>query len=167
MNALLDAKCFPLLERFLSKGIAESPNLDGSYSESQTVDLYIPAPTDNPTQASMYHTSTRNFFAWIFGKPLVGTDLGSSLIGLLNSMVEFRSSEVDNFQSVVDYIEGCGYLDMSNCPEHALALLLFAENFHLKDLWIDSFAHCTGMIERLPYCLGFQVFFLAPSAQRY
>ncbi len=121
-------------------------------------ELYIPPPpTAERGQAFLYHTATRNLFAWIFGKSLVGNHLGGALVGLLNSMNEFRSPGEDNVQAIMDYMDEEGYAEMRNQPDHALAILFFAEHFHFKDLWVDAFAHCTGMNERLISCPGFEV----------
>lgn len=117
---------------------------------SDCLELYIPAPIrPGRGELFMYHTATRNFFAWVCKKQLVGRDLGTALVGLLNSMSQFRSKDANNFNDIVTYIEGQGYADMRNTPDHALAIIYFAEQFHFRDMWIDAFAHCTGMSERL------------------
>lgn len=166
MEALIQAKCYPLIKRFLAEDLNESPisdisSQDGSYftqDRNKTYELYIPAPADvERGEAFLYHTATRNLFAWIFGKSLVGNHLGGALISLLNSMVEFRSFGEDNIEAIMDYMDEEGYADMRNSPDHALAILFFAEHFHFKDLWIDAFAHCSGMNERLPDSPGFEV----------
>ena len=167
MEALLETNCKPLLNRFLEEDFTESPFSDLSSSEdggyfssrsSKKYELYIPAPaTAERGQAFLYHIATRNFFAWIFGKSLVGCNLGASLVGLLNSMNEFRSAGEDNVQEIIDYMDEEGYADMRNQPDHALAILFFAEHFHFKDLWIDAFAHCTGMNDILYTSPGFEL----------
>jgi hypothetical protein len=167
MDALLAARCRPLLDRFLVRNFAESPMSDVSSSEdggyfSQPDDgkfeIYIPPPpTAERGQAFLYHMATRNFFAWIFGKPLVGSHLGGALVGLLNSMNEFRSAGEDNVQDILNYMDKEGYADLRNSPDHALAVLFFAEHFRFKTLWIDAFAHCTGMHAKLAASLGFEV----------
>lgn len=167
MDALLAAKCRPLLDRFLAHELGESPISDISSSEDgeyfnppwpRKYEIYIPPPpTAERGQTFLYHMATRNFFAWIFGKPLVGTHLGGALVGLLNSMIEFRSVGEDSVQDILDYMDEEGYADMRSSPNHALAVLFFAEHFRFKDLWIDAFAHCTGMHERLAASPGFEV----------
>ncbi|PQE26126.1 Choriogenin Hminor protein [Rutstroemia sp. NJR-2017a BBW] len=167
LSALLAARCEPLLERFTSKDIPQSPMSECSYaSESfyfeeeytDCMELYIPAPVmAGRGESFMYHTATRNFFAWVCQKPLVGRDLGTALVGLLNSLSEFRSKDVNNIDDAVTYIEGQGYADMRNTPDHALAIIYFAEHFHFRDMWIDAFAHCTGMSERLHESPGFEI----------
>jgi hypothetical protein len=167
LEALLTSSCRPLLDRFIVHHSAESPLSDISTSDdggcfgqpnSGNYELYIPAPpTAERGQAFLYHSATRNFFAWIFGKSLVGSHLGGALIGLLNSMNELRSLGKNNVQAIVDYMDEEGYADMRNSPDHALGVLFFAEHFRFKDMWIDAFAHCTGMHDRLASSPGFEV----------
>jgi hypothetical protein len=72
-------------------------------------------------------------------------------------MNQFRSLGEDNVQAIMDYMGEEGYGDMRNQPDHALAILFFAEHFQFKDLWIDAFSHCTGMNEKLINSPGFEV----------
>ncbi|TVY33012.1 hypothetical protein LSUB1_G007807 [Lachnellula subtilissima] len=163
IEALVKSACQPLIHRFSadtseeSSPLSDSSNGDGAFSCATTV-LYIPAPSTAETgQAFLYHLATRNLFAWVFGKPLVGTHLGGALVGLLNSLNEFRSGGQDNLQAIIDYMDEEGYADMRNQPDHALAILFFAEHFQFKDLWIDAFAHCVGMNEKLFSRIGFEL----------
>ncbi|KAF7879269.1 hypothetical protein EAF04_000466 [Stromatinia cepivora] len=166
LSALIDAKCQPLLDTFMPKDTNGLPISDinevfdeyyASASGTDYVELYIPAPTMvERGEAFLYHTATRNFFAWVFKKPLVGPDLGSALVGLLNSMSQFRAANVNNVDDIVAYIDGEGYADMRNAPDHALGIMYFAEHFHFKDMWIDALAHCAGMCERLHNSPGFE-----------
>ena len=167
MDALLAAKCRPLLDRFMAHDFAESSlsdlgsSEDGGYFGQPTSHKYEihvpPPPTAERGQTFLYHMATRNFFAWIFGKSLVGTHLGGALVGLLNSMIEFRSAGEESVQDLLDYMDEEGYADMRSSPDHALAVLFFAEHFCFKDLWIDAFAHCTGMHGKLAASPGFEV----------
>ncbi|KAI9806045.1 MAG: hypothetical protein M1833_004452 [Piccolia ochrophora] len=56
----------------------------------------------------------------------------------------------------MDYMEDEAYVDMKESPDHALAILFFAENLRLQDLWTEAFVHCTGMNERLVASLEFE-----------
>lgn len=165
MEGLIATHCEPLLDRFLVSPLEEPPSPDDSLKNSyfdqkrtRTYELYVPPPPDaDRKEAFLYHIATRNFFAWIFGKPLVGNHLGAALVGLLNSMSQFRSAGEDNVEAIMDYMDEEGYADMRSQPDHALAILFFAEHFHFRDLWIDAFAHCTGMNEKLINSSGFEV----------
>ncbi|KAI9807023.1 MAG: hypothetical protein M1825_005740 [Sarcosagium campestre] len=160
-SAIRDANCLPLLEKYSSQispesglsthssgqlddGPLSNPNSAGKY------EIFIPAPpTYNREQSFQYHLNTRNFFAWMFGRPIVGTNLGASLVGLLDRMSLFRSESEDNVKDILEYLDEEGYLDLREYPDHALAILFFAERFQLRDTWIDAFVHCTGMNDRL------------------
>jgi len=89
--------------------------------------------------------------------PGSGNHLGGALVGLLNSINEFRTKGEDHVETIMEYIDEQGYQDMINQPDHALAILFFAEEFQFKDLWISAFVHCCGMNEKLAFCDGFEV----------
>lgn len=144
-TCLIAAQCQPLIEKFVDRSVSEQE----AYQNGR-VDIYIPAPaTASRSQALQYHLGIRNFFAWIFRRSLVGEQLGSALVGLVNTMEELREPDADNVQDVLDYVDEEGYRDMRNQPKYALALLHLAEALRLRDMYIDAFVHCVGMSERL------------------
>ncbi|OBT60082.1 hypothetical protein VE03_10538, partial [Pseudogymnoascus sp. 23342-1-I1] len=155
LEFLVGLDCIPLLDRFLAG--STGPYLPSSNREfvkgrssleytSGRYDLYIPPPpTAEGEQKLLCRTGTRNFFAWICGKPLVGESLGQALVGLLNSMSEYRGLNVDNVEDILDYMEEGGYADFGGSPVHTLATLHFAEHFQFENLYIDAFAHAVGM----------------------
>ncbi|KAF5020958.1 hypothetical protein F66182_7004 [Fusarium sp. NRRL 66182] len=169
-SALLDAQCYPLMQRFLVWDGIQRPNLRelmrwSRENPTRKIDLYIPPPpTTDKAQAFSYHLATRNFFAWVFRRSMVGTSLGSALIALLHSMHEFRSGVDDNVSDMMDYFDEEGYLDMANQPNHALAMLQLAEFFEMKDLYVRAFAHCVGMSQHLFDYPGYQE--LSPAARK-
>jgi hypothetical protein len=109
------------------------------------VELYIPAP-DNASreEAFNWHITTRNFFAYILGQPLVGRHMGQAYADLYERMQLFRS-DVNNHQDFLTYAENQGYRDLVECTDYALASLYYAEQYKLRDVWIDAFTHCVGM----------------------
>jgi len=121
-------------------------------------ELYIPAPpTAERGKAMFYHIATRNFFAWLLGKSLVGDHLGGTLVTLLYSMNNFRNADSNNEQEILDYMDKEGYADMRNQPDYALAILYFAEHFRFRNVWIDAYAHCVGMYELLSRSTEYEV----------
>lgn len=84
-------------------------------------------------------------------------NFGGALVGLLDSMNEFRSKDEDNITAIKQYMYRKRYLDFGNRPHHALAALVFAEHFQLRDVWIDAFAHCVGLQTRLKSSPEFEV----------
>ncbi|KAK3368653.1 hypothetical protein B0H63DRAFT_529015 [Podospora didyma] len=158
-DGLLTAKCHPLIARFITHdalnpaaAYIEQGQLDllGKNDSNGKIDLYIPPPLmATKLEIKRFHLGVRNFFAWVFGKPVVGDYLGTALIRLLLTMAEFRCPSADNIDALMGYLNGQGYLEMGNQPIHALAMLHVAENFQFRELYVDSFAHCVGMSDKL------------------
>ncbi|KAM5351147.1 hypothetical protein ACJ41O_003870 [Fusarium nematophilum] len=180
-SALVEAQCYPLIERFVIWEGASNSSSSSSSNKTPTtprelvrwsrrnptrrVDMYIPPPpTTDKTQAFHYHLATRNFFAWVFRRSMVGASLGNAFVGLLHSMHEFRSGVEDNVADMMDYFDEEGYLDMANRPSHALALLQLAEFFEMRELYVRAFAHCVGMSDSLFSSPDFQE--LSPESRK-
>ncbi|KAF7556843.1 hypothetical protein G7Z17_g1114 [Cylindrodendrum hubeiense] len=170
LATLLEAKCYPLVERFIAwEGIqTPSPSELTNWSRknpSTRVELYIPAPrTADKTQGFHYHVATRNLLAWVFRRSMVGKSLGSAIVALLHSMHEFRSDVEDNVADMMDYFDEEGYLSMANQPNHALAMLYLAELFQMPELYTRAFAHCVGMSEHLLGTTEYQ--FITPESRK-
>lgn len=126
--------------------------------KSNAIELYIPVPEDASREdAFQWHITTRNFFAFVLGKPLVGFQLSKTLIQLQERMQLYRSGDINNHQDLVAYLDNQGYMDFIECADYALAMLCYAEHYKLRDMWIDAFAHCVGMNESLTLCQEFEV----------
>ncbi|KAI5260953.1 hypothetical protein E4T47_09532 [Aureobasidium subglaciale] len=119
-------------------------------STSAEYELYIPAPDDvSREDAYSWHITTRNFFAYIANKPLVGSKLGKAFMDLSERIESFCPDKATNTQDILSYAQRQGYTKFVNRPDYTLAFLNFAEKLKLKDLWIDAFAHCVGMNDQL------------------
>ncbi|KAI0013872.1 hypothetical protein F4779DRAFT_613150 [Xylariaceae sp. FL0662B] len=171
-SALLETSCYPLIDRFMILDIPRPSEHAGSaashfghmYGQSR-IELFIPAPPkSNKQQAYHYHLATRNFFAFVLRRSVVGENLGTALITLLHSMHEFRNAGVDNVQDLMSYMDEEGYLNLNNQPSHAVAMLHLAEAFQLRDLYINALAHCCGMSDQL--FLGPEYWLLSPVTTR-
>ncbi|KAL8911271.1 MAG: hypothetical protein Q9172_007697, partial [Xanthocarpia lactea] len=162
LAAIESSNCGPLLQKYSAKVNAESPSTASDHSSSSDQDyfndllppakheLFIPAPPGLSRDGSFrFHVTTRNFFAWMFEKPLVGERLGDSLLSLLDRMNDFRGDEDENMEDILAYLDSQEYTDFRRCPDHALAILQFAERHELLELWRDSFCHCAGMSDEL------------------
>ena len=140
---------------------------NGTGKHRDIYDLYLPAPTDNGKgETFKYHLVSRNIFAWMSLKPVVGTHLGQALIALLERLNNYRSNEEVNTRDILAYMSKMRYLDFRECPDHALAVLQFAEHFQMANLWADAFAHCTGMNENLQKSTEFEVNIFAWRPQK-
>ena len=120
------------------------------FSTSAPHDLYLAAPSHHTREEALqYHIITRNFFAWLYEKPLVGDRFGQAIIRLQERMDSYRPNKVENQNDILKYLDDQGYTDFRHCPDHALGLLQYAENYQLQELWTDAFVHCAGMNDEL------------------
>ena len=168
------SNCGPLLRRYGTCqpqfGTQATNSTDNGIASlhSSHYELYIPAPPQlSREEAFQYHITTRNFFAWLYEKPLVGDRLGEALIALLERLEDFRPETKGNQDDIISYIDGQEYSDFRECPDHALALLQFAEKFEIRDLWIDAFVHCAGMNNDLASSAEFDVSHFVCSKLQY
>ncbi|KAK6864784.1 hypothetical protein PG995_001312 [Apiospora arundinis] len=158
-STLLKADCYPLVEKYICQDVAEpsaSTSSRGDYVTRHSrhrqyrTELYIPAPPGlDKRQAYRFHLATRNFFAFLCRRSLVGEHLGSALITLAETMHLFRTTDVDNLADLMSYMDEEGYLYLKSQPSHALAILHLAEVLQIRDLYINAFAHCCGMSDQL------------------
>ena len=72
-------------------------------------------------------------------------------------MSEFRPDAEENEDDILAYLDGQEYTDFRECPDHALAVLQFAERFEYRELWTDAFVHCAGMNDKLVLSAEFEV----------
>jgi hypothetical protein len=148
------ASLFTLFHTELAKnGLIDDDQPDELHRQC---DLYIPAPEDSlRKEAFTWHMTTRNFFAFILGRPVVGIILGQALIDLRERLDLFRPNDPRNHPDFMAYLDKLGYLDFAHCADYAIALLNFAEHFKLRELWVDAFVHCVGMNAALSATLDF------------
>lgn len=175
--ALKDESCDSMFDACYCQSSAETPysasatSAEGYFSAPPTADrheLFIPAPEDSMREeAFLWHLTTRNFFAFLFGRPLVGSHLGKSLVALHERLSIFRAGSSHNHDDFMAYLEEMGYLDFAHCPDYALAALYYAEYYGLHELWVDAFAHCVGMNDDLSASKEFEVrYTLLPTQDR-
>ncbi|KAI4956017.1 hypothetical protein J4E91_000227 [Alternaria rosae] len=125
-------------------------SLTNANGEQSIVELFIPAPEELSRESSFRrHIATRNFFAFLLGKPLVGDHMGQAFVDVQERLHHFRPSHPNNHQDFLDYAENQGYRDLVECTDYALASLYYAEHYKLRDIWVDAFAHCVGMSDSL------------------
>lgn len=114
-------------------------------------ELYMPAPEETTKEEAFeWHMANRNFFAFVFRKPLVGSHLGTALINLQERLHLFRTpGSSSNHEALMFYAKEMGYMTFTDRPDNALAMIFYAEHYQLKILWIDAYAHCVGMNDTL------------------
>jgi len=161
----------------VSRTISNTPS---SGAEGIKYEIHFPAPVGlSKEQTHKYHLTTRNVFAILFGKGLVGVTLGETLLDLVERMDAYipptaqprlqhqaslvslegarkgknRSLDMEgkseNVSRVLEYLLNREFDDLRNCPDVAAGILVFAEKFQLGELWREAFCHCVGMLSRM------------------
>ncbi len=124
-DLLLYSGCRPLVDQCLMSSLSVSPYHPASTTppsydvvdypmsnEENCSYLFLQAPSTLPRDESyMYHLTTRNFFAWLMGVPLVGTDPVSALLDLKVRMDMWRDPGSGNFGALFDYVREQNYGD--------------------------------------------------------
>ncbi|KAF2031228.1 hypothetical protein EK21DRAFT_63446, partial [Setomelanomma holmii] len=158
-RALRQKNCSALLDHCDAQIAVDSPDgaqwtqlrsFNSLHRGPIVIELYIPAPGQTSREDSFrWHLTTRNFFAFILGLPLVGHQMGESFVDLLERMALWRSASANHHQDFLEYADNQGYRDLVECTDYALASLHFAERYKRREVWIDAFAHCVGMSDSL------------------
>jgi hypothetical protein len=125
---LLYSSCRPIIDHSMTAGLQTSlyhpgsatppsyDNLSDTLShESSYCSIHLDAPSDmSRIERYNYHITTRNFFAWLVGAPLVGTDPVSALLDLKVRMDIWRDPGADNFGSLFQYVTEQSYGDFED-----------------------------------------------------
>jgi hypothetical protein len=119
-------------------------------SYTATYELYVPAPAHlTREQIYAYHVTTRNYFAYLTGRPaLVGEKLGAALADLYVRVQEWHQDD-EAIKKLLVFCEDQGYMHLAENTHYATAVLNLAEKARLRDLYIHAFVHCVGMHDRL------------------
>jgi hypothetical protein len=123
-HVLLYSGCQPLVQQCLVSMLnISSPDLvlskplsngraDYSVSQDTRSYLYLYPPAGlSRDDGYSYHITTRNFFAWLLGVPLVGTDPVSALLDLKARLDIWRDPNSNNFEAVFEYARQQAYGD--------------------------------------------------------
>lgn len=95
----------------------------------------------------MYHVGTRNYFAYLLNKSIVGEKFGSALAHLWTRIETWQPNDTSS-ETFQQYCAEQGYLNFAGNLDYAAAALFWSEQAHTRDVWIDAFAHCVGMYDQ-------------------
>ncbi|KAL8713847.1 MAG: hypothetical protein Q9220_001992 [cf. Caloplaca sp. 1 TL-2023] len=115
-------------------------------------EIHFPAP-DNATRTEMlrHHITTRNLFAFLLDKPLIGLTYYQALTDLHERIILYMPQETDCTQLTVRYLISNQLQNVSNDPAAAAGLLAWIKNTQVRWLegWREAFVHCVGMYKEL------------------
>ncbi|KAI9794287.1 MAG: hypothetical protein M1833_000430 [Piccolia ochrophora] len=115
-------------------------------------EIYLPT-TSHASRVDIlrHHTTTRNVFAFLQNKSLVGLNLYQALLDLQERLQAYMPSDADNTSSIINYIVARGIDDVRNDPASAAGLLAWSEGPSVRwhEGWREAFIHGAGMYNRL------------------
>lgn len=109
------------------------------------IDLAVPAHIDPST----YSGAVRNFFAALHGKPLTGEDLVLELDQLYLTAVDLLGAQDHRDTAtkfVRNYVQSTRLDDCRFMQMDAIRLLAWCERTKWEKGWVETFAHCVGMM---------------------
>ena len=111
-------------------------------------EIHFPAP-DNASRFEIlrHHITTRNLFALLLDKPIVGLTYYQALTDLHDRLTLYMPREVNCAQLEIGYLITHKLHNVSNDPAAAAGLLAWSENVEIRwqDGWREAFVHCVGM----------------------
>ena len=115
-------------------------------------EIHFPAPPDASGQELLrYHITTRNFFAFLLNKPLVGLTFYQALIDLHERLMTCMPKDADHTELMVRYLTRNRLHNVCNDPVAASGLLAWCEDEEVQwqEGWREGFVHCCGLYSRL------------------
>ena len=101
------------------------------------------------TDVLRFHITTRNFFAFMLCKPLVGFTFYQALVDLQERLEYYLDSTTDHVSALKSYLVKLGLVNVCNEPRAAAGLLAWSEDVRWNEGWREAFVHSVGMYERI------------------
>ena len=112
--------------------------------------LYMDAPSGgSKIDVLRYHITTRNFFAFMLRKPLVGFTFYQALVDLHDRLGDYFNPGTDYTSALKSYLVRLGLVNVCNEPRAAAGLLAWSEDIRWDEGWREAFVHSVGMYERI------------------
>ncbi|KAI9807950.1 MAG: hypothetical protein M1825_005256 [Sarcosagium campestre] len=115
-------------------------------------EIYFPAPSHASKVDNLrHHLTTRNVFALLLNKPLVGLNLYQALLDLHERLQMYMAPNADNTSTLISYIVTNCLDDVRGDPASAAGLLAWSEGSVVRwhEGWREAFVHCAGMYNQL------------------
>lgn len=132
---------------------SSSSEISNSGNEAQIQhEIHFPAP-DGASRIEIlrHHITTRNFFALLLNKPLVGLTFYQALIDLHERLLAVMPREFSCTDIIIEFLTRKRLHNVCNDPAAAVGLLAYSEDdeVHWPEGWREGFIHCSGMYTKL------------------
>ena len=129
-----------------------SETSNGDREHPVLYELFFPAPLEaTAVEKLRHHLTTRNVFALIFRKALVGFNVFQTLRDIHERLQLYMVPDCDNAAIIIDYIVAHRLDDVRAEPASAAGLLAWCETSAVRwsEGWREAFVHCSGMYAQL------------------
>lgn len=123
----------------LDRGTIHVQNSKKSQAPGVRYMLYIDAHSGSKVDVLRYHVTTRNFFAFLTRKPLVGFTFYQAIVDLHERLKEYLSPGVDSAVALQSYLVLIGLVNVSNEPRAAAGLLAWSEDVRWNNGWREAY----------------------------
>lgn len=115
-------------------------------------EIHFPAPDGaSGIEILRHHITTRNFFALLLNKPLVGLTFYQALIDMHERLLVLMPRESDCTDVIIGFLTRNRLHNICNDPAAAAGLLAYSEDDEVQwpEGWREGFVHCSGMYTKL------------------
>lgn len=114
--------------------------------------IHFPAPDGCAGQEMLrYHLTTRNFFALLLSRPLVGLTFYQALIDLHQRLLLYLPGDANCALMIIRCLMENNLHNVCDDPAAAAGLLAWSEDedIYWQEGWREGFVHCSGMYTQL------------------
>ena len=134
---------------FLDKGTVQAEGSKKNQTPGVQYKLYMDAQSaGSKVDVLRYHVTTRNFFAFLLRKPLVGFTFYQALVDLHERLDQCLSPGVDSAVALQSYLVMIGLVNVSNEPRAAAGLLAWSEDVRWNNGWREAYVLFQSMPSR-------------------
>ena len=135
-----------VLSDLLSQGLVQKGNKSEKCPRGVLYKLYIGMPSQgSKTDILRHHITTRNFFAFLSHKTLVGFTFYQILVDLNERLERYLPTTVDCSVALQSYLVTVGLVNVSNEPRASAGLLAWSEDVRWNHGWREAYV-CVYMI---------------------
>lgn len=118
------------------------------------------------TDVLRYHVTTRNFFAVLLRKPLVGFTFYQALVDLHERLHKYLPPTVDSTVALQSYLIALGLVNVSNEPRAAAGLLAWSEEVRWNSGWREGYVIFPSHPFQYRFSIAESIFHFCTSSRR-
>ena len=122
-------------------------------------ELYFPAPEEAPRMEVLrHHITTRNLFAFLLNKALVGLTFYQALVDLHERIKSLMSKGLHCAQAINDYLIRNAFHNVENDPTAAAGLLAWSEDPEVvwSEGWQQGIFVCSSLYNKVHHLQAFR-----------